>query len=247
MNRIDDSGDLHTINNNINSINTTINNMYSMLNIISNSIIVNQLHNIRQPQQQPQPVRPRFNPMSSLFSHINTPNNTTSNNTTSNNTTPINTTPINSTSYTPIPLFTPSSYSVPVNNTIPSEQTPITSTNRDLFTNIFSNILRNEMPHGVGNMGISVMGFSPPDPEDDTLVISHHNIYNNTKIKLHEVDENNEASQCTICLENIEENNIIRKINKCNHSFHIECSDKWFEAHITCPHCRQDIRIEIVD
>jgi hypothetical protein len=263
MNRTGEQNDLHTINNNINSINTNINNMYSMLNIISNSILLNQLQNIRPPPPPPPIVRPRFNPMtSSLFSHIN---NTTPSSLFShlNNTTPSSFTPPTPLFTPPTPLFTPSTdtplgagarsteqsppNTTPLNNTTATEQTPITSTNREIFTNIFSNILRNEMTPGMGNMGISVMGFSPPDPVNETLVISHHNIYNNTKIKLHVNEEGEEAPQCTICLDNIQQNNIIREINKCKHTFHIECSDKWFEDHITCPHCRQDIRIEIVD
>ena len=43
-------------------------------------------------------------------------------------------------------------------------------------------------------------------------------------------------------MENIENGSIIRRINKCNHYFHIGCIDKWFETKITCPTCRQDIR-----
>ena len=104
-----------------------------------------------------------------------------------------------------------------------------------------------EMPsrYGIGNMEISVMGVNPT--EEEHLVISHHNIFNNTKIKLKTYPNNSELEQCTICLANIENNQIVREINKCKHCFHVECADKWFEEHITCPHCRQDIRIEMVD
>ena len=49
-------------------------------------------------------------------------------------------------------------------------------------------------------------------------------------------------NRCVICMENIQEGDIIRKLNKCNHFFHISCIDKWFESKITCPTCRQDIR-----
>ena len=65
-----------------------------------------------------------------------------------------------------------------------------------------------------------------------------------------EIDESNQTinsnqnfdNRCVICMENIEKESIIRKLNKCNHFFHINCIDKWFESKITCPTCRQDIR-----
>ena len=54
-------------------------------------------------------------------------------------------------------------------------------------------------------------------------------------------DSNNEY-KCLICMENIQNNSIVRRLNKCNHVFHVDCIDKWFERKITCPTCRQDIR-----
>ena len=47
---------------------------------------------------------------------------------------------------------------------------------------------------------------------------------------------------CVICRGNIDNNCVVRRINKCNHFFHAECADTWFQDNITCPHCRQDIR-----
>ena len=38
--------------------------------------------------------------------------------------------------------------------------------------------------------------------------------------------------------------NLIRKIKKCNHKFHMQCVDIWLENKITCPTCRTDIRID---
>ena len=33
-----------------------------------------------------------------------------------------------------------------------------------------------------------------------------------------------------------------RILNSCNHIFHRECIDRWFEGHVVCPVCRADIR-----
>jgi hypothetical protein len=106
--------------------------------------------------------------------------------------------------------------------------------------------------YGIGNMEISVMGVNPPDEAEENLVISHHNIFNNTKIKLYSSADNEREGEvediprCSICIADIENNQIIREITKCKHIFHVECADKWFENKIKCPNCRQDIRIEIV-
>jgi hypothetical protein len=223
-----------SIDTNIDRINQNVNNIYTMLNIISNSMIINQMNEIRRPRLTPS----LFTTPSSLltpniFSNPTNPTNSNSNSTTN---------PTNSTS---------NSTSNPTNpNSNPTNQT-------NPLTNLFSSMFRNEgLPSGIamgfGNMDISVLRPPGPDQEqgpDQNIVISHHNIFNNTKIKLKTYNQNEgiELEQCTICLADIENNQIIRDINKCKHGFHIECADKWFEEHITCPHCRQDIRIEMVD
>jgi len=201
------SDSIQRIDTNINIINQNVNNIYSMLNIISNSLIINQMNDIR---------RPRLNP--SRF-----------------------TTPLH---YTSVPT-----------NSVP---TSVPTSVPNPLANLFSSMFRNEggpsgpsgIAMGFGNMDISVLRPSGPElGSEQNIVISHHNIFNNTKIKLKTYNQQDgiELDQCTICLADIEHNQIIRDINKCNHCFHIECADKWFEEHITCPHCRQDIRIEMVD
>ena len=227
---------LEAINTNISQINTNITNIYSTLNIISNSMLINQrlalLNDLRSTRPPPPPpifssniFRPRYRPTTpSPLVPPNTseqPNNTTSS--------PNNTTPS------------------PNNTTSPN--TSVSS--REAISSFLSTIFRNEIPsgYGIGNMEISLMGLNPRnEDEEENIVISHHNIHNNTKIKLNKVseDEDYAIEQCSICLEDIENNQIIREITKCKHMFHVTCADKWFEEHIKCPNCRQDIRIEIV-
>ena len=216
MNNITDSIHLRNIDSNINRIDQNVNNIYTMLNIISNTMIISQLQDIR---------RPRLNtsiPSTSSLFRAFLPQTTPS---------PPNTTNV-------------------VNSTEsnPRITTPQLSSS---LSNLFSTMFRNgEFPSGgvamgFGNMDISVQN----NTEDQNIVISHHNIFNNTKIKLktYDQEEGIELEQCTICLNDIDNNQIVREINKCKHCFHIECADKWFEDHITCPHCRQDIRAEMVD
>ncbi|MAK78640.1 MAG: hypothetical protein CMH00_00185, partial [Marinovum sp.] len=42
-------------------------------------------------------------------------------------------------------------------------------------------------------------------------------------------DNQVELDKCTICQDYIRENSIVRQINKCKHTFHIECADRWFQ------------------
>ena len=134
------------------------------------------------------------------------------------------------------------------NDTVGADATTNTSFNENFATNfaqrvhnILSNINNNE------TIPIHIETHSQ-------IIVSHKSISNNTKIELFNeeensseesnIDENNDIprNRCVICIENIDNNSIVRRLNKCNHYFHINCIDKWFETKITCPTCRQDIR-----
>lgn len=52
--------------------------------------------------------------------------------------------------------------------------------------------------------------------------------------------------ECPICLENLEEGEIIRTL-KCDHKFHQSCVDDWLKkGKLICPTCRHDIKNDIV-
>ena len=53
---------------------------------------------------------------------------------------------------------------------------------------------------------------------------------------------NTQEDICTICQDAIEEGQNMRKINHCNHYFHQDCIDTWFQGNVHCPTCRYDIR-----
>lgn len=46
---------------------------------------------------------------------------------------------------------------------------------------------------------------------------------------------------CAVCLSEFEEGETGRVLPKCNHSFHIDCIDMWFQSHSTCPLCRAPV------
>lgn len=44
--------------------------------------------------------------------------------------------------------------------------------------------------------------------------------------------------ECAVCLSEFEDGETGRVLPRCNHSFHIDCIDMWFQSHSTCPLCR---------
>ncbi|KAF1861134.1 hypothetical protein Lal_00000553 [Lupinus albus] len=47
--------------------------------------------------------------------------------------------------------------------------------------------------------------------------------------------------ECAVCLDEFEDDETLRLIPKCDHVFHPECIDEWFESHTTCPVCRANL------
>jgi hypothetical protein len=47
---------------------------------------------------------------------------------------------------------------------------------------------------------------------------------------------------CAICQDEVESNQEVRRLDHCNHYFHRNCIDTWFQGNVQCPTCRHDIR-----
>ncbi|CAL5381733.1 unnamed protein product [Camellia sinensis] len=45
-------------------------------------------------------------------------------------------------------------------------------------------------------------------------------------------------AQCTICLGEYQEKEVLRIMPKCGHNFHLSCIDVWLRKQATCPVCR---------
>lgn len=50
-----------------------------------------------------------------------------------------------------------------------------------------------------------------------------------------------EDTQCSICLSEYQENEVLRIMPKCGHSFHLSCIDIWLRKQSTCPVCRLSV------
>ncbi|KAL2521695.1 E3 ubiquitin-protein ligase [Forsythia ovata] len=50
-----------------------------------------------------------------------------------------------------------------------------------------------------------------------------------------------EGTDCSVCLNEFQENENLRLLPKCSHAFHIPCIDTWLRSHQNCPVCRAPI------
>lgn len=50
-----------------------------------------------------------------------------------------------------------------------------------------------------------------------------------------------EGTDCSVCLNEFEEDETLRLLPKCSHAFHLPCIDTWLRAHKNCPLCRAPI------
>ncbi|OVA20885.1 zinc finger protein [Macleaya cordata] len=50
------------------------------------------------------------------------------------------------------------------------------------------------------------------------------------------------ALECAVCLNEFEDDEMLRLLPKCDHVFHPECIDAWLVSHTTCPVCRANLK-----
>lgn len=69
--------------------------------------------------------------------------------------------------------------------------------------------------------------------------------------KYHRIKQNDELikERCIICFDDYKPKECIRTLNKCSHTFHKKCVDKWFrknQGQMNCPVCRTNYDKRIV-
>lgn len=70
-------------------------------------------------------------------------------------------------------------------------------------------------------------------------ILSSQELEQRTTLLIKTTDDGLES--CSICRENYQEGDEIRKINSCGHCFHKSCIDTWVNTTSTCPLCRTNI------
>ncbi|GLT62081.1 hypothetical protein SLA2020_347460 [Shorea laevis] len=53
--------------------------------------------------------------------------------------------------------------------------------------------------------------------------------------------ETQDESSCSICLQELKDGELVRKLPNCGHFFHLECIDGWLVRQGSCPICREHV------
>ncbi|XP_060201628.1 RING-H2 finger protein ATL40-like [Lycium barbarum] len=85
----------------------------------------------------------------------------------------------------------------------------------------------------------SVSRVEPPKNSLDPSVITSLPIFLYKRNDHHDIE-------CSICLSIIEDGELVRILPNCKHNFHVECIDKWFNCHSTCPVCRTEAEPRLI-
>ena len=57
--------------------------------------------------------------------------------------------------------------------------------------------------------------------------------------------DSRKETECAICLEEFQRNDIIKEFYKCKHIFHKECLKNWLKRSNECPLCKYDLTEDI--
>ncbi|KDP40714.1 hypothetical protein JCGZ_24713 [Jatropha curcas] len=83
---------------------------------------------------------------------------------------------------------------------------------------------------------------SPAEPKDSVSL--NLSSYSASTFKYKKESENPEAppeTECVVCLSTFEDEEYVRRLSDCRHSFHAPCIDMWLYSHSDCPLCRTPI------
>ncbi|CAH8334748.1 unnamed protein product [Eruca vesicaria subsp. sativa] len=73
----------------------------------------------------------------------------------------------------------------------------------------------------------------------DASVIETFPTFRYSTVKMLKISK--EALECSICLNEFEDDETLRLVPKCCHVFHPDCIDAWLQSHSTCPLCRANL------
>ncbi|XP_027337205.1 RING-H2 finger protein ATL60-like [Abrus precatorius] len=84
-------------------------------------------------------------------------------------------------------------------------------------------------------------------PGQDPVIYGNHqtgldpSVLRSLPVLVFQPEEFKDGLECAVCLAEIVQGEKARLLPKCNHGFHVDCIDMWFQSHSTCPLCRNPV------
>ncbi|GLJ32506.1 hypothetical protein SUGI_0654150 [Cryptomeria japonica] len=85
---------------------------------------------------------------------------------------------------------------------------------------------------------IQELGLEEEDPSSLDSVGLHRQVIEALPVSQY---KSHDGHQCSVCLSEYGDSEIVKLLPNCNHYFHKECIDKWFLSHSSCPVCRTTV------
>ena len=102
--------------------------------------------------------------------------------------------------------------------------------------NLISNLIGTNIP-----FEMQITTTNTEDSYNETLSLETINTNSTVSLYNSTSNQNTVDQTCSICQNDFENNDILRKLNGCGHGFHLNCIDQWLQNHVTCPSCRHNI------
>ena len=118
--------------------------------------------------------------------------------------------------------------------------------NRDLNEDSDDDTINNGLD--IRDLDLSTRLVIYKDANESNVLHDTLNTLESTEIELqNNCYYSNESIKCSICVNNLNNNDICRQINRCKHIFHNDCLNRWLYDHNTCPVCRFNLSSDIIN
>ncbi|GLJ06250.1 hypothetical protein SUGI_0034340 [Cryptomeria japonica] len=106
------------------------------------------------------------------------------------------------------------------------------------YCSCFENIIRRRMG-GIQQGSASEDDLSGPGLD--------HSLIAKIPILKYDARNTDSGNECSVCLTEFTEGELVRVLPKCRHAFHISCIGLWLNTHSNCPLCRANIATSLND
>lgn len=110
-----------------------------------------------------------------------------------------------------------------------------------IITSVSFNPLDNNLNSVFNRLTNTFLNLSQSQTRNEPITLYNLNSLTNLITTTDNREFLSENEKCSICSEHYNENQIIRQIIRCNHSFHHRCIDTWLSTNSTCPICTTNL------